>query len=159
MKKSHLVLAGRVFLAIALVATVAVAQNDAGKAKSGPVKLVPGGPFDKDKVTEVKLGEKVEVVAKLRAGEFMDQLVAFGNADLNNTSDQPMFYAYYVAFFDADRQLVACQSQASMPTRPLEPGKKTSLGSCIMPLSQADIDRIASYQVRFVESDKPIGGK
>ena len=146
-------------MSVMLVAPMASAQSQPGQTKAGPIRLQIAGSVDRDKITEIKLGEKIEVVAKLRAGEFLDATAAFGNADVRNTTDQPMHYAYYVAFFDKEGQLVASQAQSSGRKSGLDPGKKTQLASCIMPLPSSDIERIASYQVRFIESAQPVGSK
>ena len=129
-------------------------------AKSGALKLrLPERPDGKDAAAvEVKLGRRVTAVAKLRAGTFMKKsTVVFGDADVVNTSDRPMFYAYHLAFFDAKGGLVGCGAHSFASHRPLEPGGKIQVGVNV-PLPKQEIERIASYQIRLIESDKPIGG-
>ena len=67
-----------------------VGAEPLGQTKAGPIRLQLAGSSDRGKITEIKLGEKIKVVAKLRARQFLDATAAFGNADVCNTTHQPM---------------------------------------------------------------------
>jgi len=60
----------------------------------------------------------------------------------------------YIAFFDKEKNLVACSGQRIT----VDAGKQTFVGSVLeIPLEQ--MNKIASYQVRIYEGEKEIGKK
>jgi hypothetical protein len=73
-----------------------------------------------------------------------------------NTSDMRMYYGYYVAFFDKDKNLIATSAFGGGKLAQLEPGKATNIGNLIE-LPSAQLQRIAFYQVALLEDAKEFG--
>lgn len=125
--------------------------------KSGKIKLKEAkSAFDKKAFFNVKTGKQIKVEGKFRISDFFGSKVVMATADAENTSKKALYYAFFVAFFDKSKNLIGCASQvASM--QPLKAGEKTQFGMCIIHLPEAEIKKIASYQLVFIESDKKIG--
>jgi hypothetical protein len=124
--------------------------------KSGKIKLKEAkNTFDKKAFFNVKIGKKIAVEGKFGISDFFNSKVVMANANVKNTSKKDLYYAYFVAFFDKNKNLIGCASQGNMT--PLKAGKATQLGSCIIQLPESEIKKITSYQLVFIESDKKIG--
>jgi hypothetical protein len=119
------------------------------ETKSGDVTLKKQDVFDMP--VSVQVGTKVHAACKFRSDDFFHQSVIIANADLENTSDKPMYYVSNVAFFDVDHHMIGCTSQGSMG-QPLKAGEKTQLGSCIIFAPAAEIAKVKSYQVTWYET-------
>jgi hypothetical protein len=126
--------------------------------KKGQAKLKEAGPFDDDKVQLVELkADGVTLKAKLRTGEFFDKQTIYANADVTNTNDTAKHFEFYIAFFDAEGNMLGCTSQGSFGDEGLEADDKTQLGSCLIHLDPADIKKVATYQAVLYVSDKAVG--
>jgi hypothetical protein len=67
-----------------------------------------------------------------------------------------MYYGYYVAFFDKDKNLVACSSFGGGKFTKLDPRKETTIGN-VIELPSDELKRIVSYQVTVLEDEKEFG--
>ena len=108
--------------------------------------------FGDDKF-EKEFGGVVKAKTDWRAGEFFGKETVFAGISVNNTGPKPMFYNYYVAFFDKDRKLVGAAGQGSFGDKGLEPGKETQLGSCLIHLPKDKYKEIKFYEAVIYETD------
>jgi hypothetical protein len=109
--------------------------------------------FSKD-IVKREFGGIVKVTTEWRAGEFFGKQTVYAGARIRNTSDRPMFFHYYVAFFDKNKKLVGSAGQGSFGDKGLEPGKETQLGSCLIHLPPDRYKDIVSYQAVIYETDQ-----
>jgi hypothetical protein len=139
----------------AALAGLAVAAYAA--SRQGECKLREAGPFDKDKAVKVEVGEKLQAVCSFYISDFFKKKIINAGVKVKNPTKKPVFFHYYVAFFDKDGKLLGCAAQGSFGDEGLAPGKETQMGSCLIPLPAAKFAEVKSYQVAFYESDKPVG--
>jgi len=125
--------------------------------KSSTVKLQKAGAFDDDKVVKVGFGKTVKATAKLRLDDFFDALIINAYVSVKNTGKKPMFFHYYISFFDADGNLVGCAAQGAFGNDGLKPGEDSNLGSCLIPIPHDVAKAVKSYKIVYYESEKPIG--
>ena len=85
--------------------------------------------------------------------DFFGKPIINAPVSVKNTSKERRNCQYYVSFFDKDGQLVGCTSQG-LGDYGLAPGKETHLGSCMIFLPEGTADTVASYKIRFYETDK-----
>lgn len=154
--KRTLTVVGAAALIACLAAGVAWAAVAADR-KAGECKLQEAGAFDESKLVKVTLGKSLKAECSFRIGEFFDKKTVFAGTTIKNPTAKPMFFQYYVAFFDKDKNLIGCASQGSFGDDGLEAGGETQLGSCLIELPADAVKLITSYQVVLYESDKPIG--
>ncbi len=88
-----------------------------------------------------------------RAGEFFGEETVFAGIRVKNTGTKPMFFQYYVVFFDKDKKLVGASGQGSFGDEGLKPGEETQLGSCLIKLPKDKYKEIVSYQAVIYETD------
>ena len=125
--------------------------------ESGKIRLKEAkNAFDDKAIFKVKVGKQIKVEGKFRISEFFGSKVVMATADAENISKKDLYYAYFVAFFDKDRNLIGCTSQAATMS-PLKAAQKTQFGMCIIHLPESEIQKIVSYQLVFIESEKKIG--
>ncbi|MEO0474557.1 MAG: hypothetical protein AAF085_01120 [Planctomycetota bacterium] len=126
--------------------------------KKGEASLQEAMHFEEDKVQLVELeADGIKLKAKLRIGDFFDKKIINANADVTNTGDQAKHFQYYIAFFDADGNLIGCTDQGSFGEEGLAAGKDTQLGSCLIELDPEDIKKVKSYQAVLYVGDDQIG--
>jgi hypothetical protein len=104
---------------------------------------------------EKEFGEVVKATTQWRVGDFFGKETVFAGATVKNTGTKPMFFEYYVAFFDKDRKLIGAAGQSSFGDEGLKPGEETQLGSCLVHLPKGKYKDIASFQAVLWESDRP----
>lgn len=122
--------------------------------KKGPVKLKKAR-FGKG-AFEVSVGKVVKGTCQFYIDEFFGKKIINAGVRLHNTSKSAMHCHYYVAFFNAEGDLLGSASQGTMGEG-LAADEKTQLGSCLIPLPVGTHEKVTHYQVRFFESPKPIG--
>lgn len=128
--------------------------------KAGEADLQEAGPFDEDKAQVVELAaDGVTLKAKLYISDFFDKMIINANADIKNTGDQAKHFHYYIAFFDADGNLLGCTAQGSFGDEGLTAGEDTMLGSCLIPLDKAELAKVRRYKAVLYVSDKPVGAE
>ena len=140
---------------VLVIATVLSAAGFAGAAehvdsKSGPIKLAGTG----SQPVKITLGEKVKLSPEFKVINVGNSSAVNVRGDIQNSTDQKVFYSYHVAFLDKDKNLIACQNFSLW----LDPGKKGSAGTFIG-LSPAQTEKIAFYSAVLYEGEKGIGTK
>jgi len=110
------------------------------------------GGFSHDNF-EKEFGSVVKAKTDWHVGEFFGKETVFAGISVNNGGNKPMFYHYYVAFFDKDRKLVGAAGQGSFGEKGLEPGKETQLGSCLIHLPKDKYKEIKFYDAVIYETD------
>jgi hypothetical protein len=105
--------------------------------------------FEKD------FGDTVKATTQWRVGDFFGKETVFAGAKVKNTGTKPMFFEYYVAFFDKDKNLIGAAGQSSFGDGGLKPGDETQLGSCLVHLPKGKYKEIVSFQAVLWESDQP----
>ena len=81
-----------------------------------------------------EFGSVVKSTTDWRAGDFFGKETVFGGVSVRNTGAKPMFFQYYVAFYDRDKNLVGAAGQGSFGKEGLKPGAQTQLASCLIAL-------------------------
>jgi len=104
-----------------------------------------------------KVGKRMKGTCKFYIDEFFGRKIINANITVENSADVPLFCQYYVAFFDAEGNLVGCAEQGIFGDEGLEPGESENFGSCLIPLPAGEHEKISSYQITFYESESPIG--
>src|ERR1035437_7081043 len=64
-----------------------------------------------DDVFKKEFGDVVKATCNWRAGDFIGKETVFAGVTVKNTGDKPMFFDYYVAFYDKDKKLVGATGQ------------------------------------------------
>lgn len=108
--------------------------------------------FDKN-VFKKEFGNVVKATTSWHAGEFFGQETVFAGINVKNTGSKPMFFNYYVAFFDKDKKLIGASGQGTFSDQGLKPGEDTQMGSCLIHLPKDKYKEIVSYQAVIYESD------
>jgi len=137
-----------------LIATFlfAVSLHAGTSTIEGDIKLNYSKTFDEGNFQK-EFGGVVKATANWHAGEFFSEETVFAGITVKNTGAKPMFFHYYVAFFDKDKKLVGATGQGSFSDDGLEPGKETQLGSCLVHLPKDKYKDIVSYQAVIYETD------
>ena len=104
---------------------------------------------------EREFGEIVKARTEWRVGDFFGKETVFAGATVKNTGTKPMFFEYYVAFFDKEKKLIGATGQSSFGDDGIKPGDETQLGSCLIHLPKGKYKDIATFQVVLWESDQP----
>jgi len=111
--------------------------------------------FTVQKHLKVTIGKGLKLETDFHRFEFGGKTALAANGNLKNTSRKKLYGTLYIAFFDKEKNLVACSARTTII---LDAGKQTFVGSVLeIPLEQ--MNKIASYQVRIYESEKEIGKK
>ena len=121
----------------------------------GDIKLkYTDSPFSEDAFKK-EFGKVVKATTIWHAGEFFGEETVFAGVSVKNTGTKPMYFRYYVAFFDKDKKLVGAAGQSSFGDEGLKPGEETQLGSCLIQLPKDKYKEIVSYQAVIYETDVP----
>ena len=102
-----------------------------------------------------EFGTVVKAATDWHVGDFFGQETVFAGVTVKNSGSKPMFFNYYVAFFDKDKNLVGAAAQGSFGKDGLKPGEVTQLGSCLIHLPKDKFKEITSYQAVIYETDSP----
>ncbi|MGD1085116.1 MAG: hypothetical protein ABSA47_10255 [Verrucomicrobiota bacterium] len=100
-----------------------------------------------------EFGSVVKAKCNWYAGDFFGLETVFAGIDVENTGSKPMYFQYYVAFFDKDKKLLGAAGEGTFGIGPLKPGEKKQLGSCLIPLLKDQYKDIVSYQAVLYETD------
>ena len=141
-------------LAVLLLLTLALPAL--AETTRGDVELQRGDFGPPDGAPEIKLGQTVTLEGSVYLTDFFDSDVVNAAATVTNAGDKPMFFAYHVAIFDAEGNLLGAASMTSFGDEGLAAGEQAQLGSLMMTLPAEAIGRVASYQATFYESDEPM---
>jgi len=110
-------------------------------------------PFKSGVFTQ-EFGDVVKAKCAWYAGDFFGQETVFAGVTVTNTGSKPMFFNYYVAFYDKDKKLVGASGQGSYGKKGLKPGEEEQMGSCLITLPKGRYKNIVSYQAVIYESDQ-----
>jgi hypothetical protein len=119
----------------------------------GDIQLAYAGSAFADTVFKKDFGQVVKATTEWRVGDFAGEETVFAGVTLLNTSTKPVFFHYYVAFFDKDKNLVGATGQGSVGNQGLPPGQQTLMGSCLIHLPKGKYKDITSYQAVIYETD------
>src|SRR3954463_13797076 len=100
----------------------------------GDVKLNFSASGFEENVFKKEFGQVVKATTKWYVGDFFGKETVFGGITVKNSGTKPMFYQYFVSFFDKDKKLVGAAAQGSFGKDGLKPGEETQLGSCLASL-------------------------
>jgi hypothetical protein len=136
-----------------VMASVLLALSAQAASIEGDIKLnYSESMFAKDAFKK-EFGDVVKATANWRAGEFFGKETVFAGITVKNTGAKPMFFQYYVAFYDKDKKLVGASGQGSFGDKGLKPGEETQMGSCLIHLPKDKYKEIVSYQAVIYETD------
>jgi hypothetical protein len=110
--------------------------------------------FD-DGVFKQEFGDVLKAKCMWYAGNFFGQETVFAGVNVRNTGTKPMFFRYYVAFYDKDKKLVGATGQGHTGPNGLRPGDSEQEASCIIGLPKDRYKDIVSYQPVLYETDQP----
>ncbi len=105
-----------------------------------------------DDAFKKEFGKIVKATTQWHAGEFFGQETVFAGIEVKNTGTKPMFFEYYVAFFDKNKKLVGATGQGSFGDG-LKPGEETQMGSCLIKLPKDKYKEITSFEAVIYETD------
>lgn len=114
--------------------------------------------FSKSGFTK-QFGDVVKATTGWRVGDFFGKETVFAGITAKNTGSKPMFFQYYVAFYDKDRNLVGATGQASFGDEGLKSGEETILSSCLVHLPKGRYKDITFFQAVIYETDQPLKKK
>jgi hypothetical protein len=140
-----------------LMALLVVALAISARADSirGEIKLNYSESGFSENVFKKEFGKVVKAATSWYAGDFFGEETVFGGITVKNTGTKPMFFKYYVVFFDKDKNLIGAAGQGSFGDEGLKPGEETQLGSCLINLPKDKYKEIVSYQAVIYETDVP----
>jgi len=121
----------------------------------GDIKLNYSESMSDDNNFKKEFGNVVKATTSWYAGDFFGEETVFAGVTVKNTGTKPMFFHYYVVFFDKEKNLVCATGQGSFGDDGLKPGAETQMGSCLIKLPKDKYKAIASYQAVIYETDIP----
>jgi hypothetical protein len=139
-------------LFLLLAASLHAQSTIQGNIKLDYLKKDASGGVVTDNAFKKEFGNVVKVTTGWYAGDFFGEETVFGNVTVRNTAMKPMYFRYYVAFFDKDKNLVGATGQHPL-RRGLKPGEQTYMGSCEIGLPKDKYKTIVSYQAVIYETD------
>ena len=139
-----------IFLLIAFVIPIQASEETIRKSEK--VSFSQQKTFKK----EYQFDNNINLSCFYRVKNFFKNKVIYAKATISNNSQKNLFFAYYVAFFDKNNNLVGSTSQYSL-NEPIKKGEDFVTNSCIIPLPVSEIENITSFKLTFIISDKPIG--
>lgn len=131
------------------------ASSPAQSTIRGNIKLSYSTSSFSDNAFKKEFGNVVKATTQWYAGKFFGEPTVFAGISVKNTGTKPMFFHYYVAFFDKDKKLVGATGQGSFGDKGLKPGEQTQMGSCLIALPKDKYKEIASYEAVIYETDVP----
>jgi hypothetical protein len=121
----------------------------------GDIKLNYSESMSDDNNFKKEFGNVVKGRVDWYVGDFFGQETLFAGVTVKNTGTKPMFFHYFVAFFDKNKTLVGATGQGSFGDVGLKPGTETQMGSCLINLPKDKYKTITSYQAVIYETDIP----
>ncbi len=138
---------------ISLFLLLAAASLHAQPVIRGDIKLKYSSSMFSEETFKKEFGTVVKATTDWHAGDFFSEETVFAGVSVKNTGAKPMFFHYYVAFFDKDNNLIGATGQGSFGKEGLKPGEQTQMGSCLIELPKDKYKAIASYQAVIYETD------
>src|SRR5436190_20558453 len=118
----------------------------------GDIKLTYSDDMFAKNSFKKEFGKVVKATTDWHVGDFFGEQTVFASITVKNTGTKPMYFQYYVAFFDKDKKLIGATGQGSTGEG-LKPGEDTQMGSCLIGLPKDKYKDIASYQAIIYETD------
>ena len=119
----------------------------------GDIKLAYSGSAFAENEFKREFGDILKGTCKWYAGQFFETETVFAGITVKNTGRKPMFFHYYVAFFDKNKKMVGATGQSSFDKEGLKAGEETVLASCLIQLPKDKYKEIVSYQAIIYETD------
>lgn len=120
----------------------------------GNIKIARSSNGTTENAFKKQFGDVVKATTKWYAGEFFGTETVYAGVEVRNTGRKPMYYQYYVAFFDKDKKLIGATAQAPVgKAQGLKPNEEGYLASCLILLPKNKYKEIVSYQAVIYESD------
>ena len=119
----------------------------------GDIKLKYSDSMFAEDAFKKEFGTVVKATTDWHVGDFFGRETVFAGVKVKNTGSKPMFFRYYVAFFDKGNKLVGATGQGSFGEKGLKPGEETQMASCLIELPKDKYKEIASYQAVIYETD------
>ena len=138
---------------ISLFVILTAASLQAQSVIRGDIKLNYSSSMFAEDAFKKEFGTVVKATTDLHVGDFFGEETVFAGVQVKNTGVKPMFFRYYVAFFDKDKNLLGASGQGSFGDEGLKPGEETQMGSCLIGLPKDKYKAITSYQAVIYESD------
>jgi hypothetical protein len=105
---------------------------------------------------EYQIDNKIKLSCYYRVKNFFKNKVIYAKATISNNSQKSVFFAYYVAFFDKNNNLVGSTGQYSL-NDPIKKGEDFVTNTCIIPIPVSEIETITSFKLTLIVSNKAIG--
>jgi hypothetical protein len=137
-----------------LLATALSAFSLDAASIEGEVKLSYSKSMFADDAFKKEFGDVVKATCNWYAGDFFGKETVFAGIEVKNTASKPMFFNYYVAFYDKNKKLIGATGQGSFGKEGLKPGEKTQMGSCLIHLPRDKYKEIVSYQAVIYETEQ-----
>lgn len=138
---------------ITLLVLLAAVSLRAQSVIRGDIQLKYSESMFAEDAFKKEFGNVVKATTDWHAGDFFGSETVFAGINVKNTGSKPMFFRYYVAFFDKDKNLIGATGQGSFGDEGLKPGEETQMGSCLIELPKDKYKAIASYQAVIYETD------
>lgn len=138
-----------------LLVTMLLALPAHAASIEGEIKLKYEQSMFAEDAFKKEFGNVVKVTTSWRVGDFFGKETVFAGITVKNTGTKPMFFQYFVAFFDKDKKLIGASGQGSFGQDGLKPGEETQMGSCLIHLPKDKYKEIVSYQAVIYETDVP----
>src|SRR5262249_9230616 len=122
---------------------------------SGEIKLSYSESMFDENAFKKEFGKIVKAKTDWHAGDFFGEETVFAGITVKNTGTKPMFFHYYVVFFDKNKKLIGATGQSSFGEEGLKPGEETQMGSCLIQLPKDKYKEIASFEAVIYETDTP----
>ena len=114
---------------------------------NGSIKLDKGSFFDSNEPTITYENNDISFSVKFYVDTFIEDTAIYAYTKVKNLSGKDSKYAFYVAFFDTDENLVA----TSRHTTKLKPGEDTQLGGLYSEIAGDDWKKVTSYKYTVVK--------
>jgi hypothetical protein len=138
----------------AIIILAALTSTGRAEVTSGPMKLAESST--RSGPVTFKLGNVVKASGQCAITDFFGSKVINCGVTVKNTGSKPMFCVIHVAFFDKDNHLLGCASQTSFGDSGLKPAEETQFASMLINLPPDALQKVATYQAAFYESEKKI---
>ena len=139
-----------IFLLIAFVIPTQASEETIRKSEK--VSFSQQKTFKK----EYQFDNNINLSCFYKVKNFFQNKVIYAKATISNNSQKSVFFAYYVAFFDKNNNLVGSTGQYSL-NEPIKKGEDFVTNTCIIPLPVSEIETITSFKLTLIVSDKAIG--
>jgi len=107
-----------------------------------------------DGVFKQEFGDVLKADCAWYAGNFFGEETVFAGVTVKNTGSKPMWFRYYVAFYDKDKKLVGATGQGHTGPNGLRPGDSEQEASCLFGLPKDRYKDIVFYQAVIYETDQ-----